>query len=69
MVSKSLQKHFLTEAHEHAEHQGAEWTLDRLIQNAYLARDVAQYCSHCIKCQTIKVPPGVPAPLQPVIAS
>ena len=42
------------------------------MQNAYwvsMARDVAQYCSHCIKCQTTKARPGVPAPLQPVIAS
>ena len=72
IVPRSLQKQFLTEAHEHAGHQGAEWTLDRLMQNAYwvgMARDVAQYCSHCIKCQTTKARPGVPAPLQPVIAS
>ena len=34
-----------------------------------MARDVAQYCNHCIKCQTTKGRPGVPAPLQPVIAS
>ena len=69
---KSLQKHFLTEAHDHAGHQGAERTLDRLMQNAYwvgMARDVAQYCNHCIKCQTTKGRPGVPASLQPVIAS
>ena len=72
IVPRSLQKQFLTEAHEHAGHQGAERTLDRLMQNAYwvgMARDVAQYCSHCIKCQTTKACPGVPAPLQPVIAS
>ena len=34
-----------------------------------MARDVAQYCNHCIKCQTTKGHPGAPAPLQPVIAS
>ena len=72
IVPKSLHKHFLTEAHDHAGHQGAERTLDRLMQNAYwvgMARDVAQFCNHCIKCQTTKARPGVPAPLQPVIAS
>ena len=65
IVPKSLQKHFLTEAHDHAGHQGAERTLDRLMQNAYwvgMARDVAQYCNHCIKCQTTKGRPGAPAP-------
>ena len=72
IVPTSLQKQFLTEAHEHAGHQGTEQTLDRLMQNAYwvgMARDVAQYCSQYIKCQTTKACPGVPAPLQPVIAS
>ena len=34
-----------------------------------MAKDVAQYCSRCVRCQTTKALPGVPAPLQPVIAS
>ena len=72
IVPKALQKQFLVHAHEHAGHQGIERTLHRLTQNAYwvgMARDVAQYCSRCVRCQTTKALPGVPAPLQPVIAS
>ena len=72
IVLKALQKQFLAHAHEHAGHQGMERTLHRLTQNAYwvgMARDVAQYCSRCVRCQTTKALPGVPAPLQPVIAS
>ena len=72
IVPKALQKQFLAHAHEHAGHQGMERTLHRLTQNAYwvgMARDIAQYCSRCVRCQTTKALPGVPAPLQPVIAS
>ena len=68
----SLQKRFLAEAHEHARHQDTERTLNRLMQNAYcvgMAKDVGQYCSCCIKCQTTKAHPRAPAPLQPIIAS
>ena len=63
---------FLAEAHKHTGHQGAERMLDRHMQNAYwvgMAKDVGQHCSCCIKCQTTKAHPHVPAPLQPVIAS
>ena len=66
VVPKSLRKYFLAEAHEHAGHQGAERTLDRLMQNAYwvgMAKDVGRHCSSCIKCQITKAHPHVPAPL------
>ena len=34
-----------------------------------MAKDVGQYCSQCVRCQTTKALSGAPAPLQSVIAS
>ena len=34
-----------------------------------MAKDVAQYCTQCVRYQTTKTLPGMSAPLQPVIAS
>jgi len=34
-----------------------------------MAKDVAQYCSHCIRCQTANAQPYKSAPLGSIIAS
>jgi len=72
VVPQSMRRSFLVEANGHAGHQGAEQTLVRLMQNAYwvgMAKDVGQYCSHCIRCQIANAQPYKPAPLQLIIAS
>jgi len=70
VVPKSLKKHFLQIAHDQSGHQGAERTLSWLNEFSYwvgMAKDVSQYCSHCVPCQKAKAP--VPKPMQPIIAT
>ena len=72
VVPRSLQRQFLTTAHDKAGHQGIDRTLAQLSEIAYwvgISKDVTRYCSYCTKCQLTKSLPSQPAPLHPVIAS
>ena len=58
--------------HYQSGHQGAERTLSRLSEFSYwvgMAKDVSQYCSHCVPCQKAKAPLPKPVPMQPIIAT
>ena len=72
VVPRSLQRQFLTIAHDKAGHQGIDRTFAQLSEIAYwvgISKDVTHYCSYCTKCQLTKSLPNQPAPLHPVIAS
>ena len=68
VLPKSLHRDALVRSHDvpTAGHQGFEKTLARLRQDAYwisMARDVAQYCRECTKCQQCKLSMPQCAPL------
>ncbi|KRX51409.1 Retrovirus-related Pol polyprotein from transposon, partial [Trichinella sp. T6] len=70
LVPTSLRQRFLYAAHDApvAGHFGVSKTLARLRSVAYwpnMAKDIAEYCRTCDKCQQSKPPAPTPAPLQP----
>ncbi|KRY06383.1 Transposon Ty3-G Gag-Pol polyprotein, partial [Trichinella patagoniensis] len=70
LVPTSLRQLFLYAAHDApaAGYFGVSKTLARLGSVAYwqnMAKDIAEYCRTCDKCQQSKPPTPTPAPLQP----